>query len=173
MRAFKILILVIALFLSACATPIPAAEMMPNPNIYNQLDTGKLTKNVSVGKVQMSDDMPKSGLVVTEEEFRLTLTNALQNAKWQNSTNAKYTLNATFVKFEQPFTLFNTKIFSVVNYELVDTKNGTVPYKQTVKIPCVKGMGEYFDGNIRQVQTMLCSIRENVTHVFRDLNSKF
>jgi uncharacterized lipoprotein YmbA len=169
----KILITLSALLLSACATPIPAKEMMPNPNVYSQLDHNGLTKNVSVGKITLSSEMPKVGFVVTEPEFSNTLKDALEKAGWLGSKNAKYSLSAHFVKFDQPFTLFNTKIFSVVDYTLTNTKTNQTVYNQNVQIPCVKGMGEVWDANLRQIETLKCAIREYVTHVLRDLNSKF
>ena len=173
-HCYRFLVSFLPLVIAACAVPIPASEMMPNPMVYNHLDDNSLTNNVAVGQVTISEDMPSTGFVVTEKEFKAVLDTALNKANW-HSKKAKpiYALNADVLEFDQPITLFNTKIFSIVHYELISKADGNIVYQQTVKIPCVKGMGEYFDGNTRQIETMKCSIRENVTHVFRDLNSKF
>lgn len=169
-----VLLLILALPLTACAVPIPASEMLANPNIYLQLDHGKLTNAVDVGAISIGPHAPTAGLVVTKEEFANALRQSLSGADWYAASKpSKYTLEANFIGFDQPFTVFNTKIFSEVNYTLKKKKTDDVVYQQNVKIPCIKGMGEIWNGDARQIETMKCSIRENVTHVLRDLNSKF
>lgn len=169
-----VLLLILTLPLAACAIPIPANEMLANPNIYVQLDQGKLTKAVDIGTVSIGPHAPTSGLVVTKEEFATALRQSLIGANWYSQGQTeKYILDANFLGFDYPFTVFNTKVFSEVNYTLKKKKSDEVVYQQNVKIPCVKGMGEIWDGNARQIATMKCSIRENVTHLLRDLNSKF
>ncbi len=174
MKFYCFACLLCLLMLSGCAAPIPAEEMLANPNIYTQINKSALTKSVAVDKVTLSTSMPSTGLVVTPSEFSRALEISLNKAGWYSNKNSeKYNLSAYFVGFDQPFTLFNTKIFSEIKYELANKKTGSLVYQQTVKIPCVIGMGEVFNADMRQIETLKCSIRENVTHMMRDLNSKF
>ena len=93
--------------------------------------------------------------------------------KQQKGQHAGLSKAANFIEFDQPFTLFNTKIFSEVKYTVNAVPSGHVVYQQTVKIPCVLGITDVFDADARRIEAMKCSIRENVTHMMRDINSKF
>ncbi len=166
---------VLAASLTGCsADPIAAVHMVANPNVYDHLDKNQLTHAVSVGKVSVSPAAPTKGLVVTPEEFARALEISMRQAGWYADQNAaRYNLSATFIGFERPFTMFSTKMFSEVKYTMDDRKTGSVVYQRTVKIPCVITMGEVYNATVRDTQTMMCSIRENVTHMMRDLNAKF
>lgn len=163
------------LLLTGCATPIPAEQMLANSNIYPQLSgSPALSHAVSIGHVSLSSSLPTTGVVVTQEEFSKALEISLGRAGWlAPQGGAKYQLSANFIDFDQPFTLFNTKMFSEVAYTVNAVPSGNVVYQQTVKIPCVLGITDVFNADARRIETMKCSIRENVTHMMRDINSKF
>lgn len=167
---------VLAVSLAGCSTavPIAAVRMVANPNVYDHLDQNQLTHAVAVGKVSVSPAAPTQGWVVTPEEFARALEISMRQAGWYADQGAaRYNLSATFVGFERPFAMFSTKMFSEVKYTMEDRKSKSVVYQRTVKIPCVVTMGEVYDANARDAQTMVCSIRENVTHMMRDLNASF
>lgn len=169
-----IIFLLLVTGLTGCVAPIPANEMVANKNIYTQINKTSLHHQVAVDKVTLSPAMPTAGIIVTSEEFSKALTMSLEQAGWYaKGTQSNYGLSANFIGFDQPFTLFNTKIFSEVNYTVENKRTGKTVYQETIKIPCVLGIGDVFDANLRQIETLKCSIRENVTHLIRDLNSKF
>jgi hypothetical protein len=163
-----------AILLQACTTAIPRSEMYPNPNVYVFLDNKALNGKMEVGSVTLSPDMPTMGIVVTKEEFKGALEEGISKSGWQIKTrSALYTLNANFVEQNYPFSLFNSKVFSVVDYRLINNKTGKTVYKQKVNIPCVVTLAQVFDGAQRQLQAMKCSVSENITHVLRDINNQF
>jgi hypothetical protein len=168
------LALLAAFSLSACATAIPRTEMQPNPNIYVFLDNKNLNNNVSVGNVSLSSAMPTMGIIVTKEEFKGALEIGITKAGWQSkpAKPAGYTLSANFVDQDIPFTLFNSKVFSIVDYTLINNKTGNVAYHQKVTIPCVVTLAQVFDAQMRELQARKCSVSENITHVLRDINNK-
>lgn len=161
-----------SLLLAACATPIPASQMMPNKNVYPFLDNPTLNHNVEIGAVSLSPEMPTTGFIVAPVEFKKVLQDSVAQAGWSTTGKAAYSLNANFVEHEVPFSMFNSKVFSIVDYDLKNTATGVSVYHQQVKIPCVVTMAQEFDGVLRQQRALNCSVGENVTHVLRDINSK-
>lgn len=172
---FTLFILIAAFAISGCTSiGYTPAEMKPKETVYSFLDENELNKNVKIGSVTLAPEMPKYGYVVKDTLFKEALRQAFDQAGWLNETNkAKYSLNAHFIKHEVPFSVFNTKVFSVVHYDLIERRTGKKVYDQTIKMPCVIGMGEIYDGNQRLIAAHACSVRENTTHLLRDLNNNF
>lgn len=164
----KFICLMLCLLLTACMPPFKAEEYVANRNIYPGLNKSRLASNVQIVLTETKDP------VVSPEELKRALEMSFDKAGWlKKSGSPRYNFSASFQKFQVPFAVFNTQIIAYIEYKMLDTRTGKYLYHETVHVPCTKGMGEIWDGAQRQIATAKCALSENITHLIRDLNSKF
>ena len=170
MRFF--LIGVILLSLSACAPPMRSQEMMPQFDFYDSLKENKYEDNIYIRNVEVAKGVGGAS-PVTPEEYRQALVFAFRQADlYEKQEEAEYSLDAHMTEMDQPLMGFNMTVTAKADYSLYSISNNNLVFKESVSVPCTKGLGDAFDGGQRLRLTSGCAVGENITHLIKVISKK-
>ena len=163
------------LLLAACAPSLPAGEMMPMTQVYDQIPANKeLERKVKIGSVTVFENAGGMTAPVQPEIYKEAIQNALltSNMAVRAGDDPSYTLDARLTDLDVPMFGFSMTATATANYKLTLVSSGAVVADETVKLPYTATFGESFDGNQRARLATARAIRENITHMIRVLSAK-
>lgn len=171
-----LLLALAALSLSACtAPPLPPQSMLPMTDVMQQLTPHKkLENNITLGTVTVPKELATSSIAsVTDDLFRDALSSSLLTAGLLKRGNAEadYVLNAEMLKLDLPSFGFEMSTASSVKYSLIKRKTDAVVHEEIINQEFTANLSDAFVAHERARITASNSIRENITHLIRVLNS--
>ena len=176
MRVFlRSILLLTFFFLTACAPPLTAGEMMPITDVYTSIPTNKtLERKVELGSINVVDGAGGAYARVEPSVFQTALLNALLTSNYasRSGDKASYVLDARVDEVDFPTFGFNMDAITTATYSLKNKKSGKLIFSETVKAKYEAKFGEAFDGTERARIATARAIRENITHYLRVLAKK-
>ena len=170
----KVLFIFAFSFLIGCAKPAEVQKMVYQRSqpVLMSIDSPFretiVIENVVGG--QSTKWRPKVG----NSEFREALRQSLdqEGALASDPRDAKYVLNATLVKLEQPFGGFNKTVSSIIEYELIDLRAGKPIFDEViVSSYTAKFADARMSNNMRLKLANEGSIRENISAFIKKLGT--
>lgn len=155
------------LLLSGCAAPLKSNEMMPQFDFYDTVKSKKYEDNIFIRHVDVHKGA--GGMTpVTPEEFRSALVSSFRQADlYETEDKAKYFLDAAMRDMKKPMLGLNMTVTASADYKIYRKSNDGLMLEESVSVPCTKGIGDAFNGEIRLRLASGCAVGENITHLIK------
>lgn len=165
----KILILLIAISLSACATGSKPGAMVAQLTEETIIkEDSKLRESVTIESVVGGKQTnPLWTSQVSNEEFAEALRQSFAAHAMLAAGDSVYRLDAELVKLKQPIGGFNLKVTSEVKYILTDATTRTIVFDETIVNPYTAKAGDAFLAAERLRLANEGSIKGNIEALIR------
>ena len=139
------------------------AEKKPiNKNLINAITVAEVKGGHEVNPLVASE--------ISNSNYKAALEKSLQNAKlFQQEAPAKYSLEATILRFERPLIGLNFTSTLIVDYKLSNTKNHKTVFHKIIKTPYTAKMSDSLIGITRLKMANEGAARENIKKLINDL----
>ena len=163
-------------FLIGCASPAEVQQMVYQRSQPVLMSIDSPFRETIVIENVVGGQGTKWRSKVGNSEFREALRRSLdhEGALTSDPRDAKYVLNATLVKLEQPFAGagFNPTVTSIVKYQLIDLKSGKPLFDEVIVSSYkAKFSDDYWSGSKRLKLANEGSIRENISAFIKKLGT--
>lgn len=157
--------------ISGCASNATAARMAYVQHSVQKPHNRAFVNNITVGAVDGGKETnPLWASKVNNSGLKSALEESLQNANLYASTDkAKYTLNATLNKLDQPLMGFNLTVKSNIHYSLVDDNTKQVIYNKNIDSSYTASLVETPYAVARLKKANEGAIRTNIEKFMSDL----